>query len=174
MQSERERLKSVSHLTLYFCENLHAKCYLNEQEMVITSQNLYETSGAGNREMAVLFSRHERVYKDAIREVDSIVLASKLVQGRPMEADLLSGAKAKIRSTPAQNRQPAGCCIRCSKRIYLNRESPLCPECYSSWAQWENADYFEQFCHRCGRSASVTFARPLCDECFRDSLPAHI
>ena len=42
------------HVHLYFSKNLHAKCYLNEKKMIITSMNLYEFSQVNNREMAFL------------------------------------------------------------------------------------------------------------------------
>lgn len=35
------------------CKNLHAKCYLNENEAIITSMNLYEFSQMNNNEMGI-------------------------------------------------------------------------------------------------------------------------
>ena len=36
------------------CKNLHAKCYLNESEAIITSMNLYEFSQVNNNEMGII------------------------------------------------------------------------------------------------------------------------
>src|SRR6516165_1024826 len=37
---ERQWLNSVPHIRTRFCQNLHAKCYLNESLCVLTSMNL--------------------------------------------------------------------------------------------------------------------------------------
>ena len=39
-----------------FLENLHAKCYLNEKDALLTSMNLYEFSQEHNDEMGILVS----------------------------------------------------------------------------------------------------------------------
>ena len=41
---ENNWLKSKTSVRSSFCKNLHAKCFLNESEAVITSMNLYEFS----------------------------------------------------------------------------------------------------------------------------------
>ncbi len=51
---EMDHLKELDNLQLYFCENLHAKCYFNEELMVITSLNLHEYSQSHNREIILL------------------------------------------------------------------------------------------------------------------------
>src|SRR3954462_3160438 len=38
---ERQWLNTVPHVQTRFCQNLHAKCYLNESLCVITSLNLH-------------------------------------------------------------------------------------------------------------------------------------
>ncbi len=37
-------LRSLEFVRTSFCQNLHAKCYMNEHEGIITSMNLYEFS----------------------------------------------------------------------------------------------------------------------------------
>ena len=75
---EMEHLKELCNLQLYFCENLHAKCYFNEDLMVITSLNLHQFSQSNNRKMGVLIKREEDkiLYLDAIKETDSILKSS--------------------------------------------------------------------------------------------------
>ena len=36
-------LKNLTFIRTSFCKNLHAKCYLNENECIITSLNLFES-----------------------------------------------------------------------------------------------------------------------------------
>ena len=43
---ENNWLKSKNSIRTSFCKNLHAKCYMNEKEALITSMNLYEFSQA--------------------------------------------------------------------------------------------------------------------------------
>src|SRR4030042_4830759 len=70
----REQLKQLKNNKLYFLDNLHAKCYFNEQKMIITSLNLYGFSDKNNREMGVLIDKNEDndVFTEAVREVELI------------------------------------------------------------------------------------------------------
>lgn len=52
-------MAEVGALTLYQKENLHAKCYLNENKAIITSMNLYDYSQVNNVEMGMLITRTE-------------------------------------------------------------------------------------------------------------------
>lgn len=74
-ESEKSNLQKLTNLQVYFYKNLHAKCYFNEREMIITSMNLYEFSERHNREMGIsLEKRKDRIiYEDAIKEVKSII-----------------------------------------------------------------------------------------------------
>ncbi|MEK6819325.1 MAG: phospholipase D family protein [Nanoarchaeota archaeon] len=38
---ENNWLKSLKYIRKSLCKNLHAKCYLNENEAIVTSMNLY-------------------------------------------------------------------------------------------------------------------------------------
>ena len=54
---ERQWLSTVPHIRTRFCQNLHAKCYLNESRCVITSLNLHLYSQQNNNEMGVMVKR---------------------------------------------------------------------------------------------------------------------
>jgi hypothetical protein len=84
-------LKSLSNVQIYFLENLHAKCYLNEQAGIISSMNLHDFSERNNREMGISFSKEgsKDVYHNVMSEVNSIRLAAESI------------------STPAVTRKPA-------------------------------------------------------------------
>ena len=55
---ENEWLESMASIRTSYCDSLHAKCYLNESEALITSMNLYEFSQVNNDEMGILVSAH--------------------------------------------------------------------------------------------------------------------
>jgi len=74
---QEELLAKLDNLRLYYYKNLHAKCYFNENQMVITSMNMLEFSEKNNREMGVLISReHDReLFNQAMDEALSILKA---------------------------------------------------------------------------------------------------
>ena len=54
---ENEWLESMDSITTFFRRNLHAKCYLNEKMVLLTSMNLYDFSQMNNDEMGLLVSK---------------------------------------------------------------------------------------------------------------------
>jgi hypothetical protein len=54
---EVECLKAIPRVSVTFCKNVHAKCYLNEDFGMVTSLNLYDFSQANNQEMGILFAK---------------------------------------------------------------------------------------------------------------------
>ena len=54
---ENNWLESMTSIRTSFCKDLHAKCYMNENEALLTSMNLYEYSQVNNYEMGILVSR---------------------------------------------------------------------------------------------------------------------
>lgn len=75
--TEMSYLQNLKYVRLYFSKNLHAKCYLNEKKMIISSMNLYEFSQQNNREMGILIEREKEsdkeVYEDAWKDIESIL-----------------------------------------------------------------------------------------------------
>lgn len=72
-------LNDLNNLEIYFCNNLHAKCYHNETLLIISSMNLYEFSEKNNREMGILVDKNSDndIYKETLKEIESIKNASK-------------------------------------------------------------------------------------------------
>ncbi|MGB3182862.1 MAG: phospholipase D family protein [Cyclobacteriaceae bacterium] len=70
-EAERLKIESFTNIEVFFCENLHAKCYLNEKSMIITSMNLYEFSERNNREMGILIEKgsDELIFQEALDEI---------------------------------------------------------------------------------------------------------
>lgn len=96
--SQRAFLYSLKNLRIYFYSNLHAKCYHNERQMVISSMNLYEFSERNNREMGVLIEKDQdsQMFDEAVREIESIKNASTLEK----EFENKSGGKNSSEKMP--------------------------------------------------------------------------
>src|ERR1035437_1506153 len=60
------------------CKNLHAKCYINENEAIITSMNLYEFSQQNNNEMGIHFTKTQDpdLYNSTLEEVQRLLTIS--------------------------------------------------------------------------------------------------
>jgi len=165
---ERKQLTDLSKLSLYFSKNLHAKCYFNEDLMVITSMNLYEFSEKNNREMGIGLERRsdKSLFNEAITEADSIIRASELnhqgrAVGKKKESNSIFGKIKKL----VDFKPSEGKCIRCREIITYNVNEPLCPNCLKNWNYYKNANYQEKFCHECGDKAKTSMAKPICDSC---------
>ena len=69
-------LTSMRYVYLKFYENLHAKCYINDTKLIITSLNFYEYSMINNKEMGVLYdtinSEDNEIYSKALEYVKLI------------------------------------------------------------------------------------------------------
>lgn len=69
-------LTGLRHVYLKFHKNLHAKCYLNDTKLIITSLNFYEYSMIHNKEIGVLYdtinSADQEIYSDALKHVKFI------------------------------------------------------------------------------------------------------
>jgi phosphatidylserine/phosphatidylglycerophosphate/cardiolipin synthase-like enzyme len=99
--AEMVKLRRVSKLDLRFSEHLHAKCYFNESMMVLASMNLHEFSEKNNREFGVLLTANEQVYRDAVREVESI-LANAVAVG--MKAQAVEPSRQRLTGTRREPR----------------------------------------------------------------------
>lgn len=79
---EESWLHELEFVRVSFCKNLHAKCYMNEQDCIITSLNLYEFSQVNNNEMGILLNKDEdqEVFKDAQDEANRIIRISDEVR----------------------------------------------------------------------------------------------
>ena len=177
---ESKWLESIPSIRTSFYEHLHAKCYMNEKQALITSMNLYDFSQANNREMGILISRdsdpdlYEKIYEETRR----ILQASQDVNGAsparveptkpPTRTTRTFNAQAT--QTPSRPTAPtvtAGHCIRCNATIPLNAAKPYCPDDFTSWNKFKNEDYKEKHCHRCGKEHATTMARPECRTCYK-------
>ncbi len=164
--NEANSLATLKNVSLYFFENLHAKCYFNETQMVITSMNMYEFSEKNNREMGVLI--------DATKDTDLFQKAANETRSIMKNSEILSLAKTErkyYQDTPGNGVKKStpkmGYCIRCEARIAYNPERPFCAECFSIWAQYQNSKFEENVCHSCGEFKETSMEKPLCYSCFK-------
>ena len=78
---EMKFLESLRFVILKYKDDLHAKCYMNDEKMIITSLNLYDFSMNNNKEMGVLIEKSNENDKDlfdeAYKEVDYINTTSE-------------------------------------------------------------------------------------------------
>jgi len=78
---ERKKLHKLKRLNLYNCPNLHAKCYANEEMVIVTSMNMIEASEKKNREMGVVLRQQEDegLFSETLVEIQSIINSSEVI-----------------------------------------------------------------------------------------------
>lgn len=178
-----------------FLENLHAKCYLSEQEAIVTSMNLYDFSQQNNNEMGIVLRKKDDkdLYEQVVKYSGKMIAYSQVtpdakekwsklsVQADPVvrrtggllenlhPTPPLGGTRTVARSHP-HPRQRSGFCIRCSEQIIPDLDLPYCRQHRESWLQWQNPDYVENHCYACGVPFPTSQRKPLCDRCFSINL----
>ncbi len=174
-QAEYDWLESMTFVRMSFRKNLHAKCYLNEKQALLTSMNLYEFSQQNNNEMGILVSQEEDsdLYKDIDEEAQRIIENSEIqITGVARENAEEAKAQPKARRSPEaasaiSGKPKDGFCIRCKARIPADPMMPYCNTHFRSWNRYKNEAYEEKHCHTCGKEHAATLLKPLCTTCFR-------
>jgi len=146
-------IESTTNINYVFQEDLHAKCYLNEKEAIITSMNLYEASQK-NIEMGILITKKDdtEAYDDLLQEVKRIVKKNN--------------PKMTLKESPKKNN---GFCIRCKSEIKLDPTHPYCKKDYKQWNKFKDENYDEKngVCHICGKSNKSSLKKPACIDCYK-------
>lgn len=167
---ENNWLESLPSVRTSYCSNLHAKCYLNENEALLTSMNLYEFSQVNNHEMGVLITRADEpeLYNEVLDEAMRILRISDEIRVKVASVKR-SRNNAAQESTipPKENVAPGGFCIRCKTAIPMKLDQPYCGRCYKSWRRFKNDSYTEKHCHACGDEHTTTMLKPVCRSCYR-------
>ena len=72
--TDTKALKEIENLEVFYCTNLHAKCYFNETQLIVSSMNFHEFSEKNNREMGILIDKTTdgSIYSEILKEVESI------------------------------------------------------------------------------------------------------
>ncbi|MCS3801453.1 phospholipase D family protein [Niastella sp. OAS944] len=167
-QEEQTKLEELPNVQVFYCQDLHAKCYFNEVKMVITSMNMYEFSEINNREMGVLIDRtnDKKLFEDAMEETKSILQSAIPNALRLPKQSSLNKNTKEHRNTSLPSHH--GYCIRCESPITYNPNKPYCPDCFDIWSEYENLHFLENVCHCCGSEEGTSMNKPLCRRCFSE------
>ena len=97
---ENNWLESQIGVRTSICKNLHAKCYINESEAIITSMNLYEFSQQNNNEMGIYISKSQdpELYNSTLEEAQRLLTISEeiRVSVKKVTADTPSKIEKKV------------------------------------------------------------------------------
>ncbi len=150
---EMKFLQGLRFVILKYNEDLHAKCYVNDDKMVITSLNLYAFSMANNKEMGVLIDKNDsadtQLFEDAMKEVDYINQTSQRFEfGAPKTTTF-----NKPTETNNKGKQ-TGYCIRTGVEIPFNIEKPFSYDAFKKWNEFGDPNYPEKFCHFSGEPSN--------------------
>lgn len=171
--NEMKFLEGLRFVILKYNQDLHAKCYMNDKQMIITSLNLYEFSMANNKEMGVLIDlddeNDKNLFEDAVKEIGYIDSTSERFKFNTSSAqekiDEAKPTKKTTTSKPKNNSE--GHCIRCNESIKLNPLVPYCKDCYKVWKEYADDEYEEEHCHICGTKKETTMLKPTCYPCYK-------
>lgn len=164
---DSEWLKSMPGIKLMFHKDLHAKCYFNEKEAIVTSMNLYMFSQQNNVEMGIYISREkdEYLYKQIAAEVDRIKRGSehRTITIQKVEIPKASPGKSVEKVVSTKANVQIGYCIRTGVEIPFNVKKPLSNEGYKLWNKYGDPDYSERFCHFSGEPSNgeTSFNKPI-------------
>lgn len=160
------------------CKNLHAKCYLNENEAIITSMNLYEFSQVNNNEMGIYVSKDADgdLYKSILDEAQRLLTVSEEVRVTVQKVN--PDHKDKKESKPAHksdNDKSTGYCIRTGVKIPFNIDKPLSIDAYRKWNEHKDHDYPEKFCHFTGEPSNgeTSFNKPILKKNWKKAQELH-
>ena len=158
---ENNWLESQIGIRTSLCKNLHAKCYINENEAIITSMNLYEFSQQNNNEMGIYISKEQDpdLYHSTLEEVQRLLTISEEIRVtvKKVTADTPPKTERKAITHPpvkTQSGKQTGYCIRTGVEIPFNVERPMCYDAYKKWNEFGNPDHPEKFCHYSGEPSN--------------------
>lgn len=168
---ENNWLESQIGIRTSLCKNVHAKCYLNESEAIITSMNLYEFSQQNNNEMGIHFSKAQDpdLYNDTLEEANRLLTISEEIRVtvKKVTADTPSRTTKNpldVKMTVAKSAIPeAGYCIRTGVSIPFNVEKPMTYDSFKSWSKYGDVEYPEKYCHFSGElsNGETSVSRPI-------------
>ena len=158
---ENNWLKSLKSVRTSICKNLHAKCYLNENEALISSMNFYEFSQRNNNEMGIVVYKSEdpQLYDDINTEARRLIRISEEIKVT-ME---------KVIPREEMSKNIDGHCVRCGTSIKMDPEHPYCLTDYQKWKKFGDETYVEKtgFCHMCGKAHGSSMEKPVCMDCYK-------
>jgi len=167
-------LNQLNNANIYALDNLHAKCYLNEDTAIITSMNLYQHSQENNWEMGIKIDKSNDpvIYEDVNRHVSLLINVGKRYEKKLINfSNIISQASyvgTKLKKVGKITIANSCYCVRCGKNINYDRDKPLCPTCFKSWSRYMEKSYQEKYCHYCGKVNKTSFSKPFCIDCYKE------
>jgi hypothetical protein len=182
-------------LDLVLTENLHAKIYLNERRVLITSMNLHKYSANNNIEIGCLIPdpivaksvANDIISRSLLREDKYDYVAGKYwdkIKEKKFTDDDQVSPEDELEETVedivpenvlSPQNTPKGFCIDCGKETDIDlsnpRMYPFCRDCLKKWKVPGDDDWHKQnYCHVCkdtflASSDNVSYKHPLCDHC---------
>lgn len=173
---ENNWLKSMTSIRSSFCKDLHAKCYLNENEAILTSMNLYEFSQVNNNEMGIYVDKatdidlYKDIYEEAqrlIRISDEIIVSVEKAPNKE-KITLQSNTKSIIN-------KKNGYCVRSGVEIPFNVEKPMSYDAFKSWSKYSDPEYVEKYCHFSGEPSNgeTSVSRPILKKNWKKAKEIH-
>lgn len=153
---ENSWLETQIGIRTSICKNLHAKCYLNENEAIITSMNLYEFSQQNNNEMGIYLTKLDdpELYKSTYEEVQRLLTISDEIRVSVKKVPFAGSKQEKKVEEIKVNNKQNGYCIRSGVSIPFNIDKPLSIEAFKIWVEFGDADYPEKYCHFSGEPSN--------------------
>ncbi len=159
--------------TVHVVDRLHAKLYLNESSVLLTSMNLLQSSREKSKEVGIHVNdadaqKELRNYVDNLIHLGSPAPPSspsrregRGTRGGPAQKPPARGSMTRMQGKVTPTKVgTTGHCIHCGEDISLNAKKPLCLTDYKQWDK--KHDNPEKYCHKCGREYSTTFDKPFC------------
>ena len=189
-KDEREDLEWLEGVgvNVHAVKNLHAKIYLNESSVLVTSMNLLESSSENSMEICISINDEKaqndvRGYVKTLLQIAQRTDEGKKTATRPANflsktrkhqtvSEGRSGYKAGAPESPLESLlnefvvATGGRCIRCKESIPFDPDRPLCDDHFKIWRRYENWDFEEDYCHRCGADSDTSHGKPLCRPCY--------
>lgn len=166
---ENNWLKSMTSIRSSFCKDLHAKCYLNENEAILTSMNLYEFSQVNNNEMGIHVEKvtDPELYKDIYEEAQRLIRISDEI--------VISVEKAPIKEKTPVSDKKTGFCIRTGIEIPFDVNKPMSYDAFKSWSKYSDPEYPEKYCHFSGESSNgeTSVSRPILKKHWKKAKELH-
>lgn len=166
----------VPNLRIFYLDELHAKCFVNEQEAIVTSLNMLNGSEEKNREMGVRLDRtaDAEAYRECVNEVRSILSTATMVH-QTGKGKLASASVTPARKPVVAGSRTTGFCIRTGVEIPFNVEKPLSHEAFKSWSRFSDPDYAEKYCHFSGEPSKgeTSVSKPILKKNWSKAKAAH-
>lgn len=181
---EMKFLESLQFVILKYKDDLHAKCYMNDEKMIITSLNLYDFSMNNNKEMGVLIEKSNlndlELFEEAYKEVDYINTTSQRFAYKTQNTSQTTkqaDVKEKDKTKPSDNKSKIGTgyCIRTGVEIPFNIEKPMSYEAYKAWNKVGDKGVREKYCHFSGERSNgeTSVSKPILNKNWKKAQELH-